>query len=127
MQSLIHEDLSKSIIGAAINVLNTLRPGLDERIYENALVIELTQRGHRIEQQKRFQITYAGQMIGLLQPDLIIDDKIIADPKVVSDFNDSHVAQMSGYLAITGLQLALLLNFKFARLGWKRVARSNAH
>jgi GxxExxY protein len=63
-------------------------------------------------------------MIGLLQPDLIIDAKVIADPKVVSDFNDSRVAQMSGYLAITGLQLALLLNFKFARLGWKRIARS---
>ncbi len=124
MDDLIHRDLSESIIGAAMKVLNTLKPGLDEKLYENALVIELVKRGHRVEQQKRFPVHYEGQLIGTLQPDLIVDDLVIVDPKVVSDFTDTHVAQMSGYLAITNLQLAILLNFKFARLGWKRVARS---
>ncbi len=45
------------------------------------------------------------------------------DPKVVTAFNDTHIAQMTGYLAITGLRLALLLNFKSAKLEWKRVVR----
>jgi GxxExxY protein len=54
---------------------------------------------------------------------LIVDDTVIVDPKVVSSFNDAHVAQMIGYLTITGLELALLLNFKNARLEWKRVVR----
>ncbi len=124
MDDLIHKNLSEDIIGAAMKVLNTLKPGLDEKLYENALLIELVKRGHRVEQQQRFPVHYEGQLIGTLQPDLIIDDLVIVDPKVVSDFSDTHVAQMSGYLAITNLQLALLLNFKFARLGWKRIVRS---
>jgi GxxExxY protein len=124
MEDLIHKELSEEIIGAAMKVLNTLRPGLDEKLYENALVIELAKRGHRIEQQKRFTVHYDSQLIGTLQPDLIVNNLVIVDPKVVADFNDSHLAQMTGYLAITELKLALLLNFKFARLGWKRVVRT---
>ena len=125
MDDLIHKELSEEIIGAAMKVLNTLKPGLDEKLYENALVIELAKRGHRVDQQKRFPVHYEGQLIGSLVPDLIIDDLVIADPKVVSDFTDTHIAKMTGYLAITRLQLALLINFKFARLGWKRVVRSH--
>ncbi|MBL9203250.1 MAG: GxxExxY protein [Opitutaceae bacterium] len=126
MADLIHEKLSEDIIGAAMKVLNTLKPGLDEKLYENALVIELTKRGHRVDQQRRFSVHYEGQLIGNLVPDLIVDDVVVVDPKVVADFTDSHLAQMTGYLAITGLQLALLLNFKFAQLGWKRVVRTQS-
>ena len=52
---------------------------------------------------------------------MIIDGLVLADPKVVSAFSDSHIAQMLGYLNITNLRLALLLNFKYAKLGWKRI------
>lgn len=124
MEELIHKSLSEDIIGAAMNVLNTLRPGLDEKLYENALVIELTKRSHRVDQQKAFPVSYDGLYIGTLIPDLIVDDLVIVDPKVVTTFSETHVAQMTGYLAISGLQLALLLNFKFARLGWKRIVRT---
>lgn len=58
-------------------------------------------------------------------PDLIVDGKVIADPKVVSAFNDTHIAQMLGYLNITGLEVALLLNYKESKLTWKRVVRGN--
>lgn len=123
MSELIHKELSESIIGAAMKVLNTLRPGLDEKLYENALVIELRKRGHRVEQQRQFPVHYDGQLIGMLIPDLIVDDLVIVDPKVVTAFNDTHLAQMLGYLNITQLNLALLINFKFAKLDWKRVVR----
>ena len=116
-----HEDLTRDIIGAAMKVLDTLKPGLDETLYENALVIELQKQGHRIEQQKAFNVTYDQQTIGKLIPDLIVDEKVIVDPKVVTGFNETHLAQMIGYLNITGLEIALLLNFKNARLDWKRV------
>ncbi len=122
-QELIHKELSEAIIGAAMTVLNTLRPGLDEKLYENALVIELRKRGHAVEQQRQFPVHYDNQLIGTLVPDLIVDDLVIADPKVVTAFNDSHLAQMVGYLNISGLRLALLLNFKNAKLEWKRVVR----
>jgi len=120
---LVHEELSKHIIGAAMEVLNELKPGLDEKLYENALVIELRGRGHQIDQQRSFPVEYKETSIGRLIPDLIVDGKFIVDPKVVSAFNESHIAQMTGYLAITGLRLAILLNFKSARLEWKRVVR----
>ncbi len=118
---LIHKALSESIIGAAMTVLNTLKPGLDEKLYERALVIELRKRGHKVDPQRQFPVFYDGVEIGTLVPDLIVDDLVIADPKVATNFNDTHMAQMIGYLNITGLKLALLLNFKHARLEWKRV------
>lgn len=122
-QKLTHAELSSDIIGAAMDVLNELKPGLDEKLYENALVIELRARGHSVEQQKHFPVQYRGQWIGRLVPDMIVDGQVIADPKVVRNFDENHVAQMLGYLAITNLRLALLLNFKYAALHWKRVVR----
>ena len=106
-----------------MTVLNSLKPGLDEKLYENALVIELEKRGHSVNQQREFPVYYDEQLIGTLIPDLIVDGKVIADPKVVTAFNDSHIAQMLGYLNITKLQVALLLNFKQATLTWKRLAK----
>ena len=122
-ENLIHAELSRAIIGAAMQVLNTLKPGLNEKAYENALVIELRKRGHRVDQQKRFDVLYDGQVVDALVPDLIVDDLAIADPKVTEDFTPTHQAQMIGYLTITQLRLALLLNFKHADLRWKRVVR----
>ena len=123
-EEMIHRELSHQILGAAMHVLNELKPGLDEKIYENALVIALRERGLQIDQQKRFPVYYCNQLVGTLIPDLIVESKVIVDPKVVSEFGEDHLAQMLGYLAITGLELSLLLNFKFARLHWKRVVRS---
>ena len=122
-QELIHRELSEEIIGAAMTVLNTLRPGLDEKLYERALIIELRKRGHKVDPQREFPVFYDGQHIGSLVPDLIVDDLVIVDPKVVAGFHDTHVAQMLGYLSITDLKLALLLNFKNVKLEWKRVVR----
>lgn len=122
---MLHEEITKDIIGAAMKVLNELKPGLDEKLYENALVIELQARGHTVEQQKEFPVYYQNQLIGKLIPDLIVDNKVIADPKIASAFNNSHIAQMLGYLNITGLQVALLLNFKESTLSWKRIANEH--
>jgi GxxExxY protein len=120
-----HEDITRDIIGAAMAVLNELKPGLDEKLYENALVIELVARGHTVEQQREYPVYYRGHFIGKLVPDIIVDNKVIVDPKVVSAFNDTHIAQMLGYLSISGLEVALLLNFKESNLGFKRVIREN--
>ncbi len=118
---MLHEKTTESVIGSAFDVLNELRPGLSEKVYENALVVELEARAHAIQQQNTYPVIYRGQLVGSLVPDLIVDEKVIVDTKVVTDFNDSHVAQMIGYLNITGLHVALLVNFKFAKLQWKRV------
>jgi GxxExxY protein len=78
MHELVHKDLSEVIIGAAMTVLNTLRPGLDEKLYERALVIELRKRGHRVDSQRQFPVFYESEHIGTLVPDLIVDDLVIA-------------------------------------------------
>ena len=120
-----HGDLTREIIGAAMVVLNELKPGLDEKLYENALIIELATRRHSVEQQREYPVHYKGHFIGKLVPDLIVDGKVLVDPKVVSAFNDTHIAQMLGYLNVSGLEVALLLNFKEATLTWKRVVRGS--
>jgi GxxExxY protein len=123
MQKIIHEELSGVIIGVAMDVLNKLKPGFDEKLYERAMTIELKRRGLRVSVQSAFPVSYRGELIGNLVPDLIVGDAVIVDPKVVTCFTEAHVAQMIGYLSITSLDLALLLNFKNPRLGWKRVVR----
>ena len=120
---MIHSELSEKIIGSAMRVLNEMKLGLDEKIYENALVLELGELGLSVEQQRRFDVHYKGQPVGLLVPDLIVDGKVIVDAKVVTAFTESHIAQMIGYLAITGMDLGLLISFKNAKLEWKRVVR----
>ena len=105
-------------------ILNELKPGLDQKLYERALIIELKHQGHVISVQRSFPVSYRGELIGNLIPDLIVDKAVIVDPKAVSCFTETHVAQMIGYLNITCLDLAMLLNFKNARLEWKRVLRS---
>ncbi len=78
-----------------------------------------------MEQEREYPVHYKGHFIGKLVPDLIVDGKAIADPQVVSAFTDTHIAQMLGYLNITGLEVALLLNFKEATLTWKRLVSEN--
>jgi GxxExxY protein len=121
MKRKLHEELSRKVIGTAMDVLNELKPGLDEKLYERALVVGLRMNGHSVDAQRMFPVMYRGELIGNLTPDLIVDEKL--DPKVVATFKEAHIAQMVGYLAISGLELALLLNFKNARLEWKRVIR----
>src|SRR4051812_18915689 len=113
---MVHEKLTHEIIGAAMTVLNELKPGLNEKLYENALILELAAKGHRAEQQKEFPVFYRGHPIGKLIPDLVVDAQVIVDPKVVTAFIDTDISQMIGYLSITGLEVALLLNFKEAKL-----------
>ena len=115
-------ELTEKIIGAAHKVLFVLKPGLDEKVYERAMIIELGKRGLHCEWQRQFPVHYEGELVGTLIPDMIVENRVIVDPKVVTAFNETHLAQMLGYLNITGLKTALLLNFKNASLGIKRVS-----
>ena len=89
----LHWELSDAIIGASMAVWNTLKPGLNEKAYENAWVIELRRRGHVVEQQRQFDVLYQGVVVDTLIPDLIVDHKVIVDPKVAEGFTDTHELQ----------------------------------
>ena len=118
-----HVELTGSVIRAAIAVHQSLRPGLDEKFYERALCVELAEMGVHFEQQQSFDVNYRGKYLGNLVPDLVVENSIIVDTKCVESFNAAHESQMLGYLNITGLDIALLLNFKVWPLGKKRIIR----
>jgi len=117
-----HMELTERIIGAAMAVHRTLGPGLAESIYENALCLELTAQSIHFSQQERFPVSYRGHIVGTLVTDLIVDQKVIVEAKVVESILDAHMAQTLSYLSITKLQVGLILNFKHLSLGFKRVA-----
>ena len=104
-----------------MTVLNTLGPGLLEKPYENALVVEFGLQGILYEQQPRFNVEYKGVVVGEYVPDLIAFDGIVVDTKVVEKIGNLEMGQMINYLKITRLGVGLILNFKRPRLEWKRV------
>lgn len=119
-----HSELTERVIGAAMTVHRTLGPGLDEKIYENSLAIELAEQQICFSQQEIFPVRYRGRYVGKLITDLIVDSKIIVETKVADHIVDVHIAQVLSYLSITGLQVGIILNFKPASLTIKRIANT---
>ena len=109
------------IVGAAMEVLNTLGHGLHEKPYENALVVECGLKAIPCDQQKRFPVAYKSVQVHEYVPDLIAFGAVIVDTKVIECITDHERGQMLNYLRITGLQVGLILNFKRARLEWERI------
>jgi len=118
---LLCEQVTEQIIGCAMEVLNTLGHGLLEKPYENALTVEFENRGIVFLQQARYPVLYKGQKVGEYIPDLIVGNQVVVDTKVVERLGDHEYGQMINYLKITGLHVGLIINFRSARLQWKRV------
>ena len=76
-----------------------------------------------VAKQQSFPVIYREKEIGLLIPDLIVNQEVLVETKIAESFTSAHEAQVIGYLAITELRVGLWLNFKFARLQWKRLVR----
>lgn len=112
---------TKAIIGAAMEVLNELGHGLLEKPYENALAIELGLRGIPFEQQPGYDVVYKNVSVGLYVPDLVVLGSVVVDAKVVGRIGDHELGQMLNYLRLTGLRVGLIINFKRAKLEWRRV------
>src|SRR5689334_7714307 len=109
-------DLSRQVIGCAFTVLNTLGAGFLEKVYENALALELRAVGLTIDQQHGLTVTYRNQIIGQYYIDLLVDNALLVELKTVQAFDDSHRLQCLNYLKASGLHLCLLLNFAKPRL-----------
>lgn len=117
---LLYAEDTEAILGAAMEVLNVLGHGLLEKPYENALAVELRLRGIPFEQQPQFDVMYKKVPVGLFVPDLIVRGRIIVDTKTIDSIGDHERGQMLNYLALTGLRVGLTINFKRAKLEWKR-------
>ncbi|HVU16991.1 MAG TPA: GxxExxY protein [Candidatus Didemnitutus sp.] len=118
---ILHRELVYSIVGCALEVLDSVGHGLHEKPYENALVVEFGLRGISVEQQRRFPINYKGIAIGEYVPDLLAASSVVIDTKVIDRITDHERGQMLNYLKITKFRVGLILNFRHARLEWERL------
>ncbi len=114
-------ELSEKIIGAAFEVSNVLGTGFLEKVYENALNVELNLRGLKTFQQAPLKVYYKNELVGDYIADILVEDEILVEFKTVKDFDDIHIAQCLNYLRIIGLKLCLLINFSKLRVQIKRI------
>ena len=115
------EELSRKIIGAAIEVHRELGPGFLEKIYEEALKIEFDENQINYECQKEIKIKYLDTEIGSHRLDLLVENKIIVELKAVKELADIHFTQLRSYLKATNLKIGLLLNFAKPTIEIRRV------
>ena len=111
------------IIGCAFEVLNGIGHGLHEKIYENALVVEFKFQGIPCQQQRRFDVVYRQNSVGVYVPDLIAFDQIVIEAKTIDRITDDERGKMINYLKIAGLRIGLIFNFKHPKLEFERLAR----
>ncbi len=113
--------ITEKIIGCAFTVSNTLGAGFLERVYENALALEIQKAGLVVVQQHPIQVWYDSVVVGEFFADLLVQDRVVVEIKAVKAFDEAHWAQCLNYLKATGLRLCLLLNFGKPRLEIKRI------
>ena len=108
---MLHEELTGKIISAAHEVHNELGFGFLEAVYGNALYKELTYRGLKCECQKKVDVFYKSEKVGLYIPDMIVEDTVIIELKATKDFHLENEWQLLNYLKACHLEVGLLINF----------------
>ncbi len=109
--NLLHADLTEVILKAFYTVYNTLGYGFLEKVYENALLLELRRQGLRVHQQVPIKVYYAGQVVGEYFADLLVENRVIVELKAAEALSPAHEAQLLNYLKATGISVGLVLNF----------------
>jgi GxxExxY protein len=120
----LHADVTRRIIGAAQRVHRTLGAGFLEKVYENALVIELEEAGLQVVQGAPIEVRYRDRLVGVFRADLLVDDLVILEIKAVDHLILAHEVQLVNYLRATPVEVGLLINFG-VKLEIKRRAFSN--
>jgi len=124
--SLLYEDETYSIIGAAMEVHNVLGTGFLEPVYQEALEQEFIMRKISYKRESLIPVNYKDiELSKYYIADFFCYDKIIVELKALSALNAEHLAQVMNYLKASGLQLALLINFGKSKLEYKRIIREN--
>lgn len=106
-----HSEITGTVLKAFFNVYNRLGYGFSERVYENALVIEMVEMGLEVEQQKQLIVYYKGAIVGEFYADIVVNGKVILELKAAKKLIAEHEAQLLTYLKATEYEVGLLLNF----------------
>ncbi len=120
MPELLYSDLTRAIIGAAMEVHRVLGHGFLEAVYEAALAHELDLRRIPYERQKRLTVTYKGEAVGDYVADFVVDGKVVVELKATKGLTEVDEAQLLNYLKVTGLRVGLLFNFGTPSLEHRR-------
>ncbi len=115
------DQITEKIIGCVHQVSNTLGSGFLEKVYENALAVELRQVNLQVAQQQRIEVRYRNVLVGDFVADLMVEECVIVEVKAIKAVDDAHTAQCLNYLKATGLQVCLLVNFGAPKATIKRV------
>jgi len=115
------DTITSRVIGCAHTVGNVLGPGFLEKVYENALMVELRYDGLRVDQQVPFQVRYREEVVGNYVPDIVVERSVILEVKAQARLDVVNRVQCLNYLRATGLRIALLLNFGSPRVEVQRV------
>jgi GxxExxY protein len=119
---LLHKHITDKILRAFYNVYNTLGLGFLEKVYENALAIEMRGMGLRVAQQQQLKVYYHGQEVGDYRADLVVEGVVIIELKVADAIHEIFMAQLMNYLKATEIEVGVILNFgpepKFRHLVW---------
>jgi GxxExxY protein len=110
-----------AINGAVFEVNRVLGPGFLEKVYENALLIELKRKRLKAESQAPIKVSYKGNAVGEYVVDILVEGKVIVELKTVEKFEKAHEAQLLNYLKATGIHVGLLVNFKHPKAEVKRM------
>jgi GxxExxY protein len=116
--------LTEKIIGCAYAVANELGNGFLEKVYENAMFVELAHAGLRGQQQHPVPVTYRGALVGDYIADLLVEGEVLVELKHCKALDEAHVAQCLNYLKATGLKICLLINFARSKVEIKRLVRN---
>jgi GxxExxY protein len=106
-----HKELTAKIIDCAYKVHKKLGFGFLESVYQNALMIELSNKGLRAEKEKKIKVKYDEQVVGDFTADVVVEEKVIIELKSVQQMHPAHEAQLINYLKATGIEVGLLINF----------------
>lgn len=123
-QDLLYKDLTRGIIGAAMEVHKILRSGFLESVYEEALAIEMNLQNIPFEKQMPVDVLYKGKVAKQFLCDFIIDKKVVVEIKAIKKLTDNEISQVLNYLRATGLELGLLINFGGNSLEFKRIIKT---
>ncbi len=118
---LLHKDITEEIIGAAFEVHRVLGYGFLEKVYQQAMLVELRMRGIMVEAERRIDVYYKGVHVGYYEADFLVENNVIVELKVARDYQKSDEAQLLNELKATGIKVGLLINFGRDKVEFKRM------
>ena len=116
-----HGAITEKIIGAAFEVHRVLGYGFLEKVYQRALQVELQQQGLRVELEPKLKVHYKGTVVGDYAADVLVEDSVLVELKVASEYNPSDEAQLLNELRASGIKIGLLINFGRHKVEFKRM------